>query len=55
VIGLSANAMPRDIERGMAAGFRYYLTKPLDVQNFLDIINQVIENSQEQPQQVSLN
>ena len=30
-----ANAMPRDIERGMVAGFAGYLTKPLDIGRFL--------------------
>lgn len=35
VIAVSANAMPRDIERGMAAGFADYLTKPLDIGRFL--------------------
>ena len=35
VIAITANAMPRDIERGMAAGFVEYLTKPLKVDQFL--------------------
>jgi len=35
VVAITANAMPRDIERGMAAGFTDYLTKPLDVTRFL--------------------
>lgn len=39
VIALSANAMPRDIERGMKAGFFRYLTKPIRVQEFLDALN----------------
>ncbi|MDN8068989.1 MULTISPECIES: ATP-binding response regulator [Burkholderia cepacia complex] len=39
VIAVSANAMPRDIERGMAAGFADYLTKPLDIGRFLASID----------------
>jgi PAS domain S-box-containing protein len=31
VLAISANAMPADIERGLAAGFLAYLTKPLDL------------------------
>ncbi|MBI5461734.1 MAG: PAS domain-containing protein [Gammaproteobacteria bacterium] len=31
VIALSADAMPIDIEKGMRAGFRHYLTKPVKV------------------------
>ncbi len=35
VMALSANAMPRDIERGLAAGFFRYITKPIKVEEFL--------------------
>lgn len=35
VLALSANAMPRDIEKGLAAGFYRYLTKPIRVNEFL--------------------
>ncbi len=38
VIALSANAMPRDIERGMKAGFFRYLTKPIRVGEFMDTL-----------------
>lgn len=38
VIAVSANAMPQEIEKGMAAGFDGYLTKPIIVRDFLDLI-----------------
>lgn len=39
VIAVTANAMPKDIERGKQAGFTDYVTKPIDVIKFLDIID----------------
>jgi len=39
VVALSANAMPRDIERGLEAGFFRYLTKPIKVNEFLDTLD----------------
>ena len=35
VVALSANAMPHDIEKGLAAGFFRYLTKPIKVPEFM--------------------
>ena len=35
VIALSANAMPRDIENGLKAGFFHYMTKPIMVNEFM--------------------
>ena len=43
IIALSANAMPRDIEKGLEAGFSHYLTKPIKVDEFVDVIREVIE------------
>ena len=39
VVALSANAMPRDIERGLEAGFFHYLTKPIKVKEFLAVLD----------------
>jgi len=39
VLALSANAMPRDIERGLAAGFVRYLTKPIRVAEFMEALD----------------
>ena len=38
VIAISAAAMPRDIERGLAAGFRRYITKPIQVMDLLEAV-----------------
>ncbi len=39
VLALSANAVPRDIEKGIEAGFFRYLTKPIKVQEFMDALD----------------
>ncbi len=38
IIALSANANPRDVERGLAAGFLRYLTKPINVDELLETL-----------------
>ena len=42
VVALSAAAFPRDIKKGLAAGFFRYLTKPLDVNAFLAAIGEAL-------------
>ncbi|WP_404360322.1 PAS domain S-box protein [Methylotuvimicrobium sp. KM1] len=42
VVAITANAMPRDIERGKAAGFADYLTKPLDIAQFNGILDDLL-------------
>ncbi|MFO1388160.1 PAS domain-containing protein [Cellvibrio sp.] len=41
VVGLSANAMPYDIERGIKSGFFEYLTKPVDMNKLIETLNRV--------------
>jgi len=43
VVALSANAMPRDIELGLEAGFFSYLTKPIKVMEFMDTVDVALE------------
>ena len=42
IIALSANAIPRDIEKGLAAGFFRYLTKPIKVNEFMVTLDEVL-------------
>ncbi len=43
VVALSANAIPRDIEKGLEAGFFRYLTKPIKVNEFMDTLDMTLE------------
>jgi PAS domain S-box-containing protein len=43
VVALSANAMPRDIQKGLQAGFFRYLTKPIRVGEFMDTLEVALE------------
>jgi PAS domain S-box-containing protein len=47
VVALSANAMPRDIKRGMDAGFFRYLTKPIKVSEFMEVLNVALAYAEE--------
>jgi len=47
-IALSANAMPDDIERGLAAGFDDYWTKPIKFKPFLDALDRLFPASADQ-------
>ncbi len=38
IVALSANAMPRDIEKGLETGFFRYLTKPIKVNEFMETL-----------------
>jgi CheY-like chemotaxis protein len=45
IVALSANAMPRDIERGLEAGFFRYLTKPIKVSEFMAALDVALEHA----------
>jgi len=48
VVALSANAMPRDIEKGLQAGFFRYLTKPIKVNEFMHTLDVALEFAQQE-------
>ncbi|MEI7997093.1 MAG: ATP-binding protein, partial [Methylococcaceae bacterium] len=45
VIAISANAMPLDIGRGLEAGFFRYLTKPINIKEFLNVLGAALKLS----------
>ncbi|MDR3483060.1 MAG: PAS domain S-box protein [Burkholderiaceae bacterium] len=47
VLALSANAVPRDIEKGLEAGFFRYLTKPIKVNEFMDALDIALQFASE--------
>ena len=47
VMALSANAVPRDIEKGLEAGFFRYLTKPIEVNEFMDALDVALQYAAE--------
>jgi signal transduction histidine kinase/AmiR/NasT family two-component response regulator len=48
IIALSANAIPRDIENGLEAGFFRYLTKPIKVKEFMETLEVAFEFAKSQ-------
>jgi CheY-like chemotaxis protein len=48
VIALSANAIPRDIEKGLEAGFFRYLTKPIKVNELMETLDMALERARAQ-------
>jgi len=39
---VTANAMPKDIEKGKELGFQEYITKPINIVKMLEIVDQVL-------------
>jgi PAS domain S-box-containing protein len=50
VLAVSANAMPRDIEKGLQAGFFRYVTKPINVDDFIDALDLALESVPVKPE-----
>jgi PAS domain S-box-containing protein len=49
VVAVSANAMPRDIKKGLQAGFFRYITKPIKVDEFMDALDVALEFAEIKP------
>jgi signal transduction histidine kinase/CheY-like chemotaxis protein len=49
IIALSANAVPRDIEKALNAGFFNYLTKPIKVDEFMEALDTALKFAQTAP------
>jgi len=45
VVALSGNAIPRDIRKGLEAGFFRYLTKPINVNEFMKTVDETLKFS----------
>lgn len=52
VLALSANAMPAQVEKGLAAGFLRYLTKPLDMEEFMGALSYALGERRQPPRPV---
>jgi len=53
IVALSANAMPRDIAKGLEAGFFRYLTKPIKVNEFMDTLDLTLKYAAAHPAPVT--
>ena len=49
IVALSANAMPRDIAKGLESGFFRYLTKPIKVNEFMDTLDLTLKYADAHP------
>ena len=43
VIAVTANAMPSEIKKGLHAGFNNYLTKPINVSQIIEVVNEHLQ------------
>jgi PAS domain S-box-containing protein len=53
ILALSANAVPRDIEKGLEAGFFNYLTKPIKVSQFMAALDAALKHAQDRDQEAT--
>lgn len=41
-MAISTDAMPLDIEKGLRAGFKKYLTKPLNIPELINTVSEML-------------
>jgi two-component system cell cycle response regulator DivK len=49
VVALTAHAMQGDRERALGAGFDGYITKPIDIRGFPELVHQALEGERPSP------
>lgn len=49
VMAISANAMLSDVQKGLALGFFRYLTKPINVQQFMEALDLALDFADRNP------
>lgn len=54
VMAISANATPSDIRKGLDAGFFRYLTKPINVNTFMEALDQALELAEQKASRSAL-
>jgi signal transduction histidine kinase/ActR/RegA family two-component response regulator len=47
IVAISANAIPRDIQKGLDAGFFHYLTKPIKLDEFADALDGALRHAEQ--------
>lgn len=47
VVAVSTNALPNDVEKGLATGLIKYVTKPIDVRFILQTIERLLQQTEE--------
>jgi CheY-like chemotaxis protein len=47
VVAITSNSMPKDVETGLEAGFRAYITKPIDIPEFVRTIGEILDKVNE--------
>jgi len=49
VVAVSANAMKEDIEHGLEAGFNSYITKPINIARFIEVVDRLLGQNKKTP------